>query len=80
MPESRNRKSVRRDQPTSAKVGVSPPWYAPVMVTLMVIGLLWIVVFYVTGGQFPVPALGNWNLGIGFGLIMAGFLMTTNWK
>ena len=55
-------------------------WFVPVMVTLMVVGLLWIVVFYITNQQYPVPSLRNWNLGVGFGLMMAGFLMTTRWK
>ena len=31
----------------------SPRWYAVVMVALMVIGLLWIVVYYVAGDKIP---------------------------
>lgn len=58
----------------------SPTWWAPVMVAFMVIGLLWIVVYYLTDYTFPVRAWGNWNLGAGFGLMMVGFLMTTNWR
>ncbi|MDO5628245.1 MAG: cell division protein CrgA [Mobilicoccus sp.] len=58
----------------------NPTWYVPVMLTLMILGLLWIVVFYLTAGEFPVRAWGNWNLAAGFGLIIAGFLMTTNWR
>ena len=33
----------------------SPNWYAPSMVTLMVIGLLWVVVTYLFKGQYPLP-------------------------
>lgn len=58
----------------------NPRWYVPVMLGLMVLGLLWIVVFYLTGGEYPVKQWANWNLGAGFGLIIAGFLMTTNWR
>lgn len=58
----------------------NPTWYVPLMLTLMILGLVWIVVFYLTAGEFPVRAWGNWNLGAGFGLIIAGFLMTTNWR
>ena len=27
-----------------------------------------------------VPALDRWNLGVGFGLMLAGFFMTTRWR
>ena len=30
--------------------------------------------------QYPVPQIGRWNLGAGFALMMAGFLMTTRWR
>ena len=46
----------------------------------MLLGLLWIVVFYLSQGRFPIATLGNWNLGVGAGLLIAGFLMTTNWR
>lgn len=79
--------SKRANKPTADQTEVvargpkpNPPWYVPVMLGLMVIGLLWIVVFYLTAGEFPVRDWGNWNLAAGFGLIIAGFLMTTNWR
>jgi len=52
------------------------------MLGLMLLGLIWIVVFYVTAGgaRLPIPALGNFNLLIGFLLIIAGFIMTTRWR
>jgi hypothetical protein len=47
----------------------------------MVVGLLWVVTFYISGAnQYPIPALGRWNLGVGFGLMLSGFLMTTRWR
>jgi hypothetical protein len=50
------------------------------MVALMVLGLAYIVVFYLSQGKYPVEALGPWNVVIGFGVIMAGFLMSTRWR
>ena len=44
------------------------------------LGLLWIVVFYITAGAFPVAAFGYWNLVAGFGLLIAGFAMTMRWR
>jgi hypothetical protein len=54
---------------------------APVMVTLWLLGLIWVVVFYIAGNQIPGMAeLGNWNLLIGMGLIAAGFIFATQWE
>jgi hypothetical protein len=67
---------------TSANVKPNPPWFLPVMLGLMLLGLIWIVIFYVTAGnaRLPIPALGNMNLLVGFLLIIAGFGMTTRWR
>jgi predicted anti-sigma-YlaC factor YlaD len=59
----------------------SPRWYAAVMVALMLVGLLWIVVYYVAGDQIPVMvSLGAWNFAIGFGLMVAGLVMSMRWR
>lgn len=77
----RGKKKPRRESTPAAKATTpNPSWYVPVMLGLMIIGLIWIVTFYLTAGEFPVRAWGNWNLGAGFGLIITGFLMTTNWR
>lgn len=82
MPESRKRKKNTTPAPhaTPAPPAPSPKWWAPTMSTLMVVGLVWVVSTYLFRGDFPIPGIGNWNLGIGFGLIMAGFLMTMRWR
>jgi hypothetical protein len=59
----------------------SPRWYAPVMVALMLVGLLWIVVYYVAGEQIPfMVSLGAWNFAIGFGAMVAGLVMSMRWR
>lgn len=52
------------------------------MVTLLIVGLLYIVVFYIAGNEIPFMAsLGNLaNVGIGFGLMSAGFILSTRWR
>ena len=84
MPESKTRKKkvVPRAERTAAADRPSPPWLAPVMVGLMVLGLAWIVTFYLTSSdlQLPLPWIGRWNLAVGFGLLIAGFGLTTRWK
>lgn len=76
--------ATRRGARPQPVPGMNPSWWAPVMCTLMIVGLLWIVVFYLlsngTKDTWPIPGIGYGNLAIGFGMIMAGFLMTTRWK
>lgn len=55
-------------------------WFKPVMFGFMLVGLAWIIVFYVSQGAFPVADLGSWNILIGFGIAFVGFLMTTRWR
>jgi hypothetical protein len=82
MPESRVRKKAPFTPPT-ARSGArkpSPRWYAPVMLGLMVLGLIWVVVFYISQTAYPIPKIGNWNLVIGFAILLSGFGMTTRWR
>ena len=58
----------------------NPVWFKPIMLGLMLIGLVWIIVFYLSGQGLPVPGIGAWNLVIGFGIAFIGFLMTTRWR
>jgi hypothetical protein len=46
----------------------------------MLLGLVWIIVFYVSQNQYPIPSLGAWNILVGFGIAFIGFLMTTRWR
>ncbi|MGL5859509.1 MAG: cell division protein CrgA [Angustibacter sp.] len=82
MPESRNRKKADYTPPPVRSSGPrqSPVWYAPLMVVMFVIGLAYIVVFYLTSGELPVEAIGSWNVVIGFGIIMVGFVLATRWR
>ncbi len=81
MPKSRVRqKSVYTPPPRRAKSKVSPRWVAPTMVGLLVVGLVWIALFYVTSGSIPVSAIGDWNLVVGFGFIIGGVTLSTKWR
>ena len=49
-------------------------------VGLMVLGVLWVVVYYVTQGRYPVEAWGYYNVAAGMGFLLAGFLVATRWQ
>ncbi|WP_337062280.1 cell division protein CrgA [Kineococcus sp. G2] len=68
------------DRAIKARNRLTPRWWIFAMVALMVLGLLWIVVFYLSSAQYPVPGWNNWNLVAGFGLVLVGFAMTTRWR
>jgi hypothetical protein len=48
--------------------------------TLLIVGLLWIVVYYVSATAYPIPGVGVWNLVIGFGVMLSGFAMAMRWR
>lgn len=85
--ELERRKASRT--PHKVKNISSPAWYAPTMCTIMCLGLAWVVVSYMTGGEYPVPWfikahpadwLANGNVYVGFVLMLAGFIGILRWK
>lgn len=81
MPESKSRKKPTYVPPPAAKAQKgNPPWLVPTMLTLMILGLAWVVTTYISRTEFPIPGIGNWNLAVGFVLMIAGFALTTRWR
>ena len=80
MPKSRVRsKAVYTPPRRSSKAKVSPPWLVPAMLGSLVVGLVWIVVFYVSQQDLPIKALGPGNLVIGFVFLVSGVILATKW-
>jgi hypothetical protein len=56
------------------------------MFGFMLLGLAWILLFYISGAQLPLGAaagalnIGNGNILVGFGIFIVGFVMATRWK
>lgn len=94
MPKSRVRQKkvytppaeLRPAVTTAAKRKPSPIWLPITAVTLIVLGIAWLVVFYLTQGYTEAPALsalakiGYWNLGIGFGAMVGALLLLSKWR
>lgn len=78
-----NARSNKTDDQTEVRSGEDAPnpvWFKPIMFGFMLVGLLWIIVFYVSETRFPIAEIGNFNILVGFGIMFIGFLMTTRWR
>lgn len=84
MPESKGRGKpsprLPEERPRKEASTTSPRWLAPVMVAFFLIGLLWIVLYYLAPAMPVIGALGSWNMAIGFGFILVGFALSTRWR
>jgi hypothetical protein len=84
VPKSRGRRKSTFTPPppaTPAASKLANRWVAPLMVAFFVIGLAWIVVYYIAGDKIGfMNTLGPWNLVIGFGLLGVGFGLATRWR
>lgn len=79
--ETSSKRSDRRAaKRLPAAEGLNPTWWMPTALTLMVLGLLWVMTYYVSSGAYPVPGIDAVNIVIGFAAIMIGFVMLTRWK
>jgi hypothetical protein len=87
MPKSKIREKVKRRRKVSAEAAPtfepakleSPKWLAPVMLANFLIGLIWIVIFYISSFAYPIPGIGAWNMVVGFGFVGVGFSLATRW-
>ena len=85
MPKSRLRKNRSLTPQTIERAPLSgikesPRWLAPVMVAAFLAGLIWIVIFYVSGTRYPIPNIAAWNMLVGFVFIGFGFTLATRWR
>ena len=63
----------------------SPTWYPIVMASVLLLGLAYMVVYYLTSSgtspHVPIMAtLGAWNFAIGFGVMLLGLVMAVRWR
>jgi hydrogenase-4 membrane subunit HyfE len=90
VPKSKVRKKsdapVRTSAPQPGRgLAPSPTWYPIVMAALLLLGLAYLVVYYLTSaGTSPhVPVMAGlhaWNFAIGFGVMLLGLVMAVRWR
>ena len=48
---------------------------------ILVIGLAYLVVYYLAGQSVPIMKdLNGWNFGVGFGVMLVGLVMAVRWR
>ena len=87
MPKSKVRKKTdytinpANRTPVKVKVGPSSTLYVSVMLGFMLVGLLWLIVYYLAADQLSwMNSLGAYNFLIGFGFMVVGLVMTMKWR
>lgn len=86
MPKSRVRQKKVYTPPTDVaprvtkvKVKQSSIWVPVTAVSLIVGGIGWLVVFYLSQGTYPVASWGYWNLAVGFGGMVSALAVLARW-
>lgn len=56
-------------------------WVAPAFITVGLLGVAWLVVYYIAGRNVPfMNKLGDWNILIGMGLMAVALGLSMLWK
>lgn len=94
MPKSQVRKkkvytppAELRPQATAAAKKPSPTWLPATAVGLIVFAIVWLVIYYLTSGFADLGEsfgflrdISYWNLGIGFGAMIAALILLSKWR
>lgn len=57
----------------------NPKWLLPTISTLLIVGTVWIVTYYVSRADYPLP-IGDWNVAAGFVFMVVAMGLLTRWK
>ncbi|MEV7986321.1 cell division protein CrgA [Micromonospora sp. NPDC085948] len=87
MPKSQVRKKKVYTPPTDVRPATaastrkpSPVWLPATAVALIVVGIGWLVLYYLSEQEYPVAAWGYWNLAVGFGAMVASLGLLSRWR
>ncbi|NLE98142.1 MAG: cell division protein CrgA [Propionibacterium sp.] len=83
--QAKQKQELREERATQERLGLTGSkdrsWVPWVFVPVGLLGVIWMVLWNLAGSAIPgMSLLGNWNLAIGIGLIIASFSLMTLWK
>jgi len=87
VPKSQVRKKKVYTPPTDVRPTAamadkrpSPVWLPITAVTLIVLGIAWLVVYYLSQGLYPVASWNYWNIAVGFGAMVVSLGLLSKWR
>jgi hypothetical protein len=87
VPKSRVRQKKVYTPPTDVAPRItavskkpSPMWIPVTAVALIVVGIGWLVTYYLSEGTYPVAAWKYWNLAIGFSGMVGALALLARWR
>ncbi|HWG98952.1 MAG TPA: cell division protein CrgA [Pilimelia sp.] len=87
MPKSQVRKKKVYTPPTDVRPVTtaatrkpSPIWVPITAVAMLVFGIGWLVVYYLSETLYPVASWGYWNLAVGFGAMVLSLAVFSRWR
>ena len=78
MPKSRSKRR-RYTPPPRPRAKRSAPWVGPTIVISLVVGIVYILLFYMQILPPVLDNLNNFNLAIGFVPLIFGLILATRW-
>lgn len=75
----RERAESKRVEDSIEGTHTNPRWFVWLFSALLVIGVIWVIVAYLTSMFYPIPHIGMWNIVVGFCIIVLGFILTLAW-
>jgi cell division protein CrgA len=89
VPKSQVRKKKVYTPPTDTRPAASaaatrkkpsPIWLPVTAVSLIVLGIGWLVVYYLSETAYPVESWRYWNLAVGFGAMVLSLGLLSRWR
>lgn len=77
--KKRDKKAFKAPRDLGKPETENPRWLLPTALTLLILGPVWIVTYYISRAQLPLP-IGDWNLLVGFAFMAGAMLLLTRWK
>lgn len=69
-----------QERTTVTKKRPSPTWVPITALTLIVVGIGWLVTYYLSGTLYPIGTWGYWNLAVGFGALVGSLIVLSRWR
>ncbi|HYN97212.1 MAG TPA: cell division protein CrgA [Pilimelia sp.] len=58
----------------------SPVWLPATAIAMIVFGIGWLVVYYLSEQAYPVASWRYWNLAVGFGAMVSSLALLSRWR